>query len=225
MASVAHTIGMAQHRETMIATSQPSGLNRKLRSDIGFSRCFIRPTAYRRCRSKAKRYASFRGRRDSTGTYTDRTSLVKPALVDFECRMTSSLRFKSLASMSRVRIYRKAFRRPSGFVVAQPAVAPCRYYPAPDLQVVQDERRLRTIRSTAYYSMTIGGIVRDRPVPVLYGLMIVSLAALLPLPPLLQDQSYHQFVDQRELFGIPNFLNVVSNLPFIAVGAIGLLRV
>ena len=122
-------------------------------------------------------------------------------------------------------IYRKAFRRPSGFVVAQPAAAPCRYYPAPDLQVVQDERRLRTIRSTAYYSMTIGGIVRDRPVPVLYGLMIVSLAALLPLPPLLQDQSYHQFADQRELFGIPNFWNVVSNLPFIAVGAVGLLRV
>src|ERR1700748_3721585 len=73
--------------------------------------------------------------------------------------------------------------------------------------------------------MTIIAIVRDRPVPVLYGLMIVSLAALLPLPPLLQDQNYHQFADQRELFGIPNFWNVVSNLPFIAVGAVGLLRV
>jgi len=35
---------------------------------------------------------------------------------------------------------------------------------------------------------------------------------------------YHQFADQRELFGIPNFWNVVSNLPFIAVGAVGLLR-
>jgi Ceramidase len=54
--------------------------------------------------------------------------------------------------------------------------------------------------------------------------MIISLVALLPLPPLLQDQSYHQFADQRELFGIPNFWNVISNLPFIAVGAIGLLR-
>ena len=73
--------------------------------------------------------------------------------------------------------------------------------------------------------MTISSTVRDRPVPVLYGLMIVSLAALLPLPPLLQDQSYHQFADQRELFGIPNFWNVVSNLPFIAVGAVGLLWV
>ena len=68
----------------------------------------------------------------------------------------------------------------------------------------------------------IANIVRDRPIPVLYGLMVVTLVALLPLPPLLQDQSYHQFADQRELFGVPNFWNVASNLPFIAVGAIGL---
>ena len=72
--------------------------------------------------------------------------------------------------------------------------------------------------------MTIRSIVRTRPIPVLYGLMIASLVALLPLPPLLQDQAYHQFADQRELFGIPNFWNVVSNLPFVAVGAVGLLR-
>ena len=72
--------------------------------------------------------------------------------------------------------------------------------------------------------MTIGDLVRSRPVPVLYGLMFISLIALLPLPPLLQNQDYHQFADQRELFGIPNFWNVVSNLPFIAIGAAGLLR-
>jgi hypothetical protein len=66
--------------------------------------------------------------------------------------------------------------------------------------------------------MTIGSMVRTRPVLVLYGLMIATLVALLPLPPLLQDQAYHQFADQRELFGIQNFWNVVSNLPFVAVG-------
>ena len=71
----------------------------------------------------------------------------------------------------------------------------------------------------------IANIVRDRPIPVLYGLMVVTLVALLPLPPLLQDQSYHQFADQRELFGVPNFWNVASNLPFIAVGAIGLAQI
>src|SRR5215468_7100824 len=39
-----------------------------------------------------------------------------------------------------------------------------------------------------------------------------------------QDQSYHQFADQRTIFGISNFWNVVSNLPFLAVGAVGLRR-
>ena len=42
--------------------------DRKLRSElIGFSRCFNLPNAYRRRRSQGKRYASFRGRRDSRG--------------------------------------------------------------------------------------------------------------------------------------------------------------
>lgn len=132
--------------------------------------------------------------------------------------------FQVLGIDEHCEIYRKAFRRPSGFVFAQPAVVSCRYCPAPVLTVVQDSRRARIVQSTVYNSMTISSTVRDRPVPVLYGLMIVSLAALLPLPPLLQDQSYHQFADQRELFGIPNFWNVVSNLPFIAVGVAGLLR-
>ena len=56
---------------------------------------------------------------------------------------------------------------------------------------------------------------------VFFGLMIASLAALPLLPPIPQDQSYHRFADQRTLLGVPNFWNVVSNLPFIAVGAGG----
>jgi Ceramidase len=63
-----------------------------------------------------------------------------------------------------------------------------------------------------------------RPVLVFLGLMAASLAALLLLPPIPQDQSYHHFADHRSLLGVPNFWNVVSNLPFIAVGAAGLRR-
>lgn len=37
-----------------------------------------------------------------------------------------------------------------------------------------------------------------------------------------QPQSYHVFADRRSFAGIPNFANVVSNLPFIAVGLWGL---
>jgi ceramidase len=65
---------------------------------------------------------------------------------------------------------------------------------------------------------------RDPAVLVFTGLTAVSLAGLLLLPPIPQDQSYHQFADQRTIFGIPNFWNVVSNLPFLAVGAAGLQR-
>jgi hypothetical protein len=43
------------------------------------------------------------------------------------------------------------------------------------------------------------------------------------LPAIPQDQSYHSFADRRELFGIPNFWNVVSNIPFLIVGALGVI--
>ena len=63
---------------------------------------------------------------------------------------------------------------------------------------------------------------RKRPVLIFLGLMAASVVVLLLLPPIAQDQSYHRFADERTLLGVPNFWNVVSNLPFIAVGAAGL---
>ncbi len=72
--------------------------------------------------------------------------------------------------------------------------------------------------------MTTGTTKHLLPVIVFFGLMAASLAGLLLLPPIPQDQSYHDFADQRTLLGIPNFWNVVSNVPFLAVGAVGLQR-
>ena len=63
-----------------------------------------------------------------------------------------------------------------------------------------------------------------QPLLVLLGLVVASLAGLMLLPPIPQDQAYHQFADQRALLGVSNFWNVVSNLPFIAIGAAGLRR-
>jgi hypothetical protein len=40
--------------------------------------------------------------------------------------------------------------------------------------------------------------------------------------PIRQDPAYHAFSDQRELFGIPHFWNVVSNVPFAVAGILGL---
>lgn len=53
-------------------------------------------------------------------------------------------------------------------------------------------------------------------------LTLAAILAVLALPPYSQPQAYHNFADQRELFGVPHFLNVVSNAVFVLVGATGL---
>jgi hypothetical protein len=62
----------------------------------------------------------------------------------------------------------------------------------------------------------------NRGIVIFVGLMAVSLVALLLPPPLPRDQGYHDFADRRTLLGVPNFWNVVSNIPFIVIGALGL---
>lgn len=44
------------------------------------------------------------------------------------------------------------------------------------------------------------------------------------LDPIPQDPAYHAFADTRTFFGVPNFWNVATNLPFLFVGTWGLLR-
>ena len=61
----------------------------------------------------------------------------------------------------------------------------------------------------------------NHPLLILLGLMAASLLGLLLVPAIPQDQAYHQFADQRTLLGIPNFWNVVSNIPFVVVGVVG----
>ena len=40
-------------------------------------------------------------------------------------------------------------------------------------------------------------------------IVVISLVALLLVPPISQDQNYHGFADQRTILGIPHFWNVV----------------
>ncbi len=64
-----------------------------------------------------------------------------------------------------------------------------------------------------------------------FGLVIIALFCVLAvigtglLDPIAQDIAYHQFADSRQLLGIPNFLNVVSNLGFFAVGVWGVYKI
>src|SRR5687768_198086 len=56
-------------------------------------------------------------------------------------------------------------------------------------------------------------------------LLLAAFAALVVVfarPPVPQPSAYHLMADQRAIGGIPHFFNVVSNLPFLIVGMLGL---
>lgn len=53
-------------------------------------------------------------------------------------------------------------------------------------------------------------------------LTLVALSVVVALPPIPQPTAYHDFADQRPLLGVPHCLNVLSNLPFIVVGIVGI---
>src|SRR5262245_53429427 len=69
--------------------------------------------------------------------------------------------------------------------------------------------------------MMPGTVNSNRRVLVFVSVMVATMLGLLLLPPITQNQNYHEFADQRTILGIPHFWNVISNLPFIAVGAAG----
>ena len=52
--------------------------------------------------------------------------------------------------------------------------------------------------------------------------VVGSLVAMMLQQPFGQNPSYHNFADWRAFFGIPNFLDVASNLAFLIVGFAGL---
>jgi len=45
------------------------------------------------------------------------------------------------------------------------------------------------------------------------------------LPPFAQPQAFHNYADKRVLLGLPHAADVVSNLPFLGIGVLGLLFV
>lgn len=53
-------------------------------------------------------------------------------------------------------------------------------------------------------------------------LVLGSLLLLVLQAPIHQALAYHQFADTRILLGVPNFHNVISNLPFVLVGLAGI---
>jgi hypothetical protein len=60
-------------------------------------------------------------------------------------------------------------------------------------------------------------------VPILVALAVFGAALFWIVPPISQPPVYQDFADQRLLFGIPNFWNVISNIPFLIIGGWGIL--
>src|SRR5947199_7025944 len=70
--------------------------------------------------------------------------------------------------------------------------------------------------------------VFDMDRPLLTTIVLAALAVagtFLFVPYFPQNPAYHHFTDTRLLHGIPNFWNVVSNLPFLIIGVLSLATV
>lgn len=65
-------------------------------------------------------------------------------------------------------------------------------------------------------------ISRSKAPLLLIGVAVVVAIVAILIPPIPQPLSYHDFADHRGCLGIPNFGDVISNVPFAIVGLWGL---
>jgi len=65
-------------------------------------------------------------------------------------------------------------------------------------------------------------IARRAGISLQWALTVAVVIAVALLPRTAQPLSYHEFADQRGWLGIPNFLDVASNIVFAAAGLAGL---
>ena len=61
-------------------------------------------------------------------------------------------------------------------------------------------------------------------ITLLVGVGVLAVAVVFSLPRIRQDPSVHQYADRRSWLGIPFTLDVLSNIPFVAAGVAGLVR-
>lgn len=62
----------------------------------------------------------------------------------------------------------------------------------------------------------------SRHLKILLGATLAVVVTVFLFPAIPQNEAYHNFADKRALLGIPNFLNVASNVFFFLVGVSGM---
>jgi hypothetical protein len=60
---------------------------------------------------------------------------------------------------------------------------------------------------------------------VLAALALFAVVLLFSRPPISQDPNFHHFADTRTWMGLPNAADVLSNIPFLVIGVLGLFLV
>ena len=62
----------------------------------------------------------------------------------------------------------------------------------------------------------------DYRLKIIVAIVVIAIIAVFIMAPIAQDPGYHNFADQRGMINIPNFFDVISNLSFVIVGAMGI---
>ena len=57
---------------------------------------------------------------------------------------------------------------------------------------------------------------------IMLAITVAAIIATAGIGPIAQDTAYHHFADRRCIFNIANFFNVLSNLPFVIIGIMGM---
>ena len=83
--------------------------------------------------------------------------------------------------------------------------------------------RVSAVLEYKRHRVMIGQSIQKRVGMLILATVVIAATALtFSRPPIPQPARYHDFADQRTFFGVPNFMDVVSNVAFLFVGIWGL---
>lgn len=58
---------------------------------------------------------------------------------------------------------------------------------------------------------------------ILFAIVFLVIISVCAIKPIAQDVNYHYFADNRTVYSLPNFWNVISNVPFLVIGLSGMI--
>lgn len=57
---------------------------------------------------------------------------------------------------------------------------------------------------------------------IFFSVIFIAFIGAAIIGPIAQDPDYHKFADERTILSVPNFWNVMTNIPFVIVGLMGM---